>query len=57
MTLSSNALKEVPMPDIHQPDTPHTRDDRAPHISDAPHISPAIPTEDARTIMIKTDTV
>ena len=40
------------MPDVHQPDTPHTLADRAPHISDAPHISPATPAEDARTIMI-----
>ena len=40
------------MPDVHQPDTPPTRGDRAPHISDAPHISPATPAEDVRTIMI-----
>ncbi len=32
------------MPDVYQPE--------APHIRDAPHISPATPAEDARTIMI-----
>jgi len=37
------------MPDVYQPDTPSTRE---PHISDAPHISPATPAEDVRTIMI-----
>jgi hypothetical protein len=44
---------EVPMPDVYQPDTPRTRSERdAPRISDAPHISPATPAEDARNIMI-----
>ncbi len=33
--------KEVRMPDVYQPE--------APHIRDAPHISPATPAEDART--------
>jgi hypothetical protein len=40
------------MPDVYQPDTPPTRSDREPHVSDAPHISPATPAEDVRTIMI-----
>ena len=41
------------MPDVYQPDTPRTRGDRdAPRISDAPHISPATPAEDVRTIII-----
>jgi hypothetical protein len=40
------------MPDVYQPDTPRTRGDRPPHISDAPYISPATSAEDARTIMI-----
>ena len=41
------------MPDVYQPDTPRTRGDRAtPHISDAPHISPATMAEDAHTTMV-----
>jgi len=40
------------MPDVYQPDTPPTRGAREPHVSDAPHISPATPAEDVRTIMI-----
>jgi len=40
------------MPDVYQPDTPRTRVDRPPQISDAPHISPATAAEDARTMMI-----
>ena len=41
------------MSNTYQPDTPRTRGEQhAPHISDAPHISPATPAEDARTIMI-----
>ncbi len=43
--LIKNACQtEVTMPDVYQPE--------APHIRDAPHISPATPAEDARTIMI-----
>src|SRR5882757_3149039 len=51
---SQNACQtEVPMPDVYQPDTPRTRGDRAtPHISDAPHISPATMAEDAHTTMV-----
>jgi hypothetical protein len=41
------------VPDVYQPDTPRTRGDRAtPHISDAPHISPATMAEDAHTTMV-----
>jgi hypothetical protein len=40
------------MPDVYQPDTLRTGGDGPPHISDAPHISPATQAEDARTIMI-----
>jgi hypothetical protein len=41
------------MPDVYQPDIPRTRGDRdAPHVGDAPHISPATPGEDVRTILI-----
>jgi len=41
------------MPDVYEPDTQRIRGDRAaPHISDAPHISPVTMAEDAHTTMI-----
>ncbi len=41
------------MPDVYEPDTSRIRGDRAtPHISDAPHISPATMAEDAHTTMV-----
>src|SRR5258707_2780788 len=41
------------MPDVHEPDTSRIRGDRAaPHIRDAPDISPATMAEDAHTTML-----